>query len=313
VGDEISAMTDAGLDLPSAGGGVTSPRVSGPRSSSVVASAEGGVVDQVLGEFGQDEYGPMSLDAPPPAKNQLGVWATFRTVFRIKTVRRLVFGQTVLFAAFAGFFAFGTLFFARVYFTDELLFSVGGTRITPGEAQAQAGILIAGLSVLAIGAGAIIAAKVDDRFAATRPLLRVNAALAALLVGFFALLVFVSVEPLPIRVVAFLIFSGVNIIAVSNLSAAIADTLPARLRGSGFSAFQFLLAFGSALGAGIVGIASSVAGDDLRFGFASLLIPLIIGVLVVSRARGSYLGDADAVLAEVARGEGGPPAAPPIH
>jgi MFS family permease len=279
----------------------------------VVASADGGVVDDVLGEFGKDEYGPMALDAPPPSKNQLGVWATFRTVFRIKTVRRLVLGQTVLFAAFAGFFAFGTLFFARVYFTDELLFSVGGTRITPGEAQAQAGILIAGLSVLAIGAGAVIAAKVDDRFAATRPLLRVNAALAALLVGFFALLVFVSVEPLPIRVVAFLIFSGVNIIAVSNLSAAIADTLPARLRGSGFSAFQFLLAFGSALGAGIVGLASSAFGDDLRYGFAALLIPLIIGVIVVSRARASYLGDADAVLAEIGRGGSSAPPAPPLH
>ena len=81
-------------------------------------------------------------------------------------------------------------------------------------------------------------------------------------------------------------------------SAAIADTLPARLRGSGFSAFQFLLAFGSAFGAAIVGVASSLAGDDLRIGFAALLIPLIAGVIVVARARFTYVGDAEAVMAE---------------
>jgi hypothetical protein len=112
------------------------------------------------------------------------------------------------------------------------------------------------------------------------------------------LLVFVLVPNIAVQVLTFLIFAGVNIIAVSNLSAAIADTLPARFRGSGFSAFQFLLAFGSAFGAAIVGIGSALAGDDLRVGFAALLIPLLAGVIVVARARFTYVDDAKAVMAE---------------
>jgi MFS family permease len=313
VGDEISAMTSGrievapGAPLPPSNPSLSS-RVSGPQTVSVVSTADGAepIPEATSVPAATTSFDAAAADAAPELQtNQLGVWATFRTVFRIKTVRRLVFGQTVLYAAFAGFFAFGTLFFARVYFSDERVFSPTGAVIVPGEAQAAAGLLIAGLSILAIGAGAVIAAKVDERFSVTRQALRVTAAVVALLVGFLALLVFVSVDSLPVRVVAFLIFSGVNIIAVSNLSAAIADTLPARLRGSGFSAFQFLLAFGSAFGAGIVGLVSSLFGDDLRFGFAALLVPLAIGVFVVYRARASYLSDAEAVLAEVAAVGGG--------
>jgi MFS family permease len=256
-------------------------------------------MDEVLT---QGEFGPASMDAPPPGAtgevNTLGVWATFREVFRIKTVRRLVFGQTVLFAGFAGFFAFGTLYFARDYFQTELLFSTSGQPIVSGEAQAAAGILVAGLSIFAIGGSAVLAAKIDERYAPSRPTLRVTAAVTALIAGFVSLLVFVLVPNIAVQVLTFLICAGVNIIAVSNLSAAIADTLPARFRGSGFSAFQFLLAFGSAFGAAIVGIGSALAGDDLRVGFAALLIPLLAGVIVVARARFTYVDDAKAVMAE---------------
>jgi MFS family permease len=321
VGDEISLLTSGRPDaptqpsVPGQGESPLSSRVTGPRKATYVASQStemSSYKDQPMAAlYDQESFDrAAATNAPELQSNQLGIWATFRKVFRIKTVRRLVFGQTVLYAAFAGFFAFGTLFFARVYFTEERVFSVTGSVIVPGEAQAAAGLLIAGLSILAIGTGAVIAAKVDDRYAKTRPALRVSAAVSALLVGFLALLVFVSVDSLPVRVVSFLIFSGVNIIAVSNLSAAIADTLPARLRGTGFSAFQFLLAFGSAFGAAIVGIFSSLFGDDLRFGFAALLVPLAIGVFVVFRARASYLSDAEAVLEEVAAVGGVPPTEP---
>jgi MFS family permease len=342
VGDEISALTEGmvedtpGQGASASGASVDAPgaapsapavpmeRVSGPQSSSVVAGVNTPpaaapeaspappappvpeapehtptVMDEMLT---QGEFGPASMDAPPPGAsgevNTLGVWATFRAVFRIKTVRRLVFGQTVLFAAFAGFFAFGTLYFAREYFQTELLFSISGAEIVSGEAQAAAGILVAGLSIFAIGGSAVLAAKIDERYATSRPTLRVTAAVVALLAGFVALGIFVLVPALAVQVIAFLVFAGVNIIAVSNLSAAIADTLPARFRGSGFSAFQFLLAFGSAFGAAIVGVASALAGDDLRVGFAALLIPLIAGVIVVARARFTYVADAAAVVAE---------------
>ena len=311
------APVDAGPPVPPPAGYVAlgasgATQVSGPGTASVVSSPSGngavedaphphglgGQIESVVEAYGEPEFGPIALDvAPAPAlQRPKGVIDSFRIVFRIKTVRRLVFGQTVLFAAFAGFFAFGTLFFARVYFTTTPLFTVDGTSSVPGTAQAKAGILVAGLSIFAIGFAAFLATKIDDRFASRNPALRVNAAVVALILGFFFLLLFVVSASFGIRLVAFLVFAGVNIVAVTNLSAAIADTLPAYLRGAGFSVFQFLLAFGSAFGALAVGVGSALFGNDLRFGFAILLVPLAIGSFVVFRARSTYVADSDAVL-----------------
>jgi MFS family permease len=288
-----------------------SSQVTGPATSSVVSSPAGAVppgpehghglggqIEDVVETYGQPEFGPMTQDVAPDdvIMRPKGVIDSFRIVFRIKTVRRLVFGQTVLFSAFAGFFAFSTLFFARVYFTDESLFTVDGTASLPGSAQAAAGALVAGASIVAIGFAAFLATKIDERFAATNPSLRVTASVFALIAGFISLLVFVIADPLPIRLTAFLIFAGVNIIAVTNLSAAIADTLPAYLRGAGFSVFQFLLAFGSAFGALAVGVGSALFDNNLRFGFAVLLIPLFFGAVVVYRARSSYVEDSERVI-----------------
>jgi MFS family permease len=311
VGDEISAMVEGRAAVQNASplgsiGAPTASMVTGPQASTVVSGHRpdhhhhDGALGNALEELGAPEYAPAALDAAPPTgANQMGTWATIRYVFKIPTVRRLVIGQTVLFSAFSGFFAFVTLFFARVYFNDELIFNAEtGNQVVTGEAQAVAGILVAGLSIFAVGLGAVMAARVDDKYAPTNPSIRVKAAVIALFTGFVALAIFSFAGPLIGRLLAFLLFAGVNIFAVSNLSAAIADCLPARMRGAGFSAFQFMLAFGGALGAGIVGGVSSAFGEDLRYGFAALLIPLLIGALVVLRARGSYVADSARVLAE---------------
>jgi len=288
-----------------------SSQVSGPGTSSVVSSPAGAVppapahghglggqIEDAVETYGRPEFGPMTQDVAPDdvIMRPKGVIDSFRIVFRIKTVRRLVFGQTVLFAAFAGFFAFATLFFARVYFTDDTLFTIEGTASLPGSAQAAAGALVAGSSILSIGLGAFLATRIDERFASTNPSLRVTSSVFALIAGFFSLLIFVIADPLPIRLIAFLFFSGVNIIAVTNLSAAIADTLPAYLRGAGFSVFQFLLAIGSAVGALAVGVGSALFDNNLRFGFALLLVPLFFGAVVVYRARKSYVEDSERVI-----------------
>jgi MFS family permease len=335
VGDELSALAQRATEpaaaapvVPPAGPSAPAatiaadPRVSGPRASSIVSGgtstsaplpASAPETPPPPPHLEQPEFGPASMDAPPPGapssptEAKLGVWATFREVFRVKTVRRLVAGQTVLFAAFAGFFAFATLFFAREYFDDGNVFNVEGARVVAGEAQAIAGTLVAGLSIFAIGLAAVVADRIDARYGVKRPIIRVDAALGALTTGLVALLVFVIAAPLAVRLAAFLVFAGVNIIAVANLSAAIADTIPARFRGTGFSAFQFLLSLGSALGAALVGIGSAIAGDDLRYGFATLLIPLVIGVLVVFRGRASYLSDAEAVISEAGARSGAAP------
>ena len=111
---------------------------------------------------------------------------SFRIVFRIKTVRRLVFGQTVLFSAFAGFFAFGTLFFARVYFTDEPLFTVDGTASSAGFGAGRGRRSSSPVPASSpSGSPRSWPTKIDERFAATQPVAaRHRVAVVALIAGF---------------------------------------------------------------------------------------------------------------------------------
>ncbi len=71
-----------------------------------------------------------------------------------------------------------------------------------------------------------------------------------------------------------------------------------------FAILQMCLALGSAFGPAIVGIGSAVGGDDLRWGFLCLIVPLLVGAAIVSGARKTYRADADRVL----RPAGGPAA-----
>jgi MFS-type transporter involved in bile tolerance (Atg22 family) len=112
----------------------------------------------------------------------------------------------------------------------------------------------------------------------------------------------VAVQPLALRLTFFLLFAGLNIIAVSNLAAAVADVVPAEVRGSGFAIVQFVLTIGSAFGPAIIGICSALAGDDLRVGFAALIVPLLLGCFVVWRAKATYLKDLESTIAAAADG-----------
>jgi MFS-type transporter involved in bile tolerance (Atg22 family) len=80
-------------------------------------------------------------------------------------------------------------------------------------------------------------------------------------------------------------------IAIPNLTAAIADVLPADKRGTGFALLQLFLALGSAGGPLAVGAASDAAGS-LTTAFAVLVGPMVIGSLVVLRARSTFDRDA---------------------
>ena len=169
----------------------------------------------------------------------------------------------------------------------------------PGEGQALAGGLVAGLSVISIGLFSVISARIDTKLGAKFPTLRVTIAFLAIVLSTVSVALFIVSSALPVRLFFFLVFAGVNIIAVSNLSAAIADVLPARLRGAGFSVFQLLVGIGSSVGALSVGVVSALYGNDLRYGFAALLVPLLVGNLVVLLARSSYVKDANLVLSAV--------------
>lgn len=251
-----------------------------------------------------------------------------RQVFANSTVRKLVLGQAVVTAAFAGLFAFATSFFARFYFDDkntvknpdgdevtvvggltDQLKDLGWTAYIDPDAIGQAGLLVAGLSIPSIALGLWAVNRIDATMAAGRPALRVTAATTALLVGSVLLILFAVSSPIVLRFLFFLSFAAVIIVAVSNLGAATADVIPARLRGSGFAVLQMCMALGGAFGPALIGIGSGAADDDLRYGFALLVIPLLIGAAVLWTARRTYPDDAAAVVRETAQMGGAPPTA----
>ena len=198
-----------------------------------------------------------------------------RQVFANQTVRKLVLGQAVVSAAFAGLFAFATSFFARFYFDDtdsiknpagevvtvpggftDALKDAGWTDYVDSSAIGLAGLLVAGLSLPAITLGLFLATKIDQKFSASNPALRVTAATGALTAGAVVLFCFAAFNPIVVRFTFFLVFAALIIIAVSNLAAATADVIPARVRGSGFAVLQMCMAVGGAMGPLIIGIGS---------------------------------------------------------
>jgi MFS family permease len=80
-------------------------------------------------------------------------------------------------------------------------------------------------------------------------------------------------------------------LSFANFAAAAADVLPARIRGTGFALFTFLLTLGSALGPLVVGGVSDATGS-LGVALAVAVIPTLPGALVVARARSTVASDA---------------------
>jgi MFS family permease len=251
-----------------------------------------------------------ALDAPEPvAEKKQGVeigakiddlLRRLRQIFQIPTVRLLVLGEAVLFASFSGIFSFATTFFAREYFDDPA---------TEDTETAYAGTLVSVGSIPCILLGAYIASKLDEKYTRKDPALRIRIAFFALLIGAAAIGLFILSEPLAVRFFFFFVFAGVNIIAVANLAAAVADVIPARIRGSGFAILQVCLAIGGSFGPIIVGFGSGADGNNVEFGYSLLLIPLLVGAYLVGQARVTYPKDVAAVVLEEA---GGPPRVDPL-
>jgi MFS-type transporter involved in bile tolerance (Atg22 family) len=84
-------------------------------------------------------------------------------------------------------------------------------------------------------------------------------------------------------------------LAIPNLSAAVADVLPAHQRGIGFGLFSFLTAMGAAMGPLAVGAASDAIGS-LETAFLVLVAPIVVGSVVVLGARQAFDSDVAAVL-----------------
>lgn len=213
-----------------------------------------------------------------------GLRPQIRRLMGIATVSRLYVGLLVLFLGLGGVAFWLPSLFERSY--------------DIGEGAAAA--LAAGVGLVGIGVGATVGGILGDRMHGHVPGARVaiggTGQLLGSLVGVAAFLVEAPAARVPLLTVTVVLLS----FGVPNISAAVADVLPSRRRGVGFALMNFMVALGGAFGPLLVGVVSDALGS-LAHALAVLAAPMVLGSLIVLRARTSYEGDARAVLDE-ARG-----------
>ncbi len=209
------------------------------------------------------------------------ITAQVRELWRISTLRSVVIGLSILFFGLGGLFFWMPSFYQREYALDEAAAAaVGGG---------------AGLVGILVGIG--VGSWLGDRWHGKRAGWRVAFGGWSLLAGTAALAGAVSIGPFVPQVVCFGLanvgFAG----AIANLTAANADVVPAARRGLGFAVLQGLITLGGALGPWLIGEASDATGS-LRWAYAVVIAPLVIGSLIVLAAWRTYDADAAAALNE---------------
>ena len=205
--------------------------------------------------------------------------AQFRMLWAIPTMRILLVGIPVLFSALASLFFWSTAYFEEVH----------------SLAESEAGGIAGGVGGTGIVVGIIIGSRMGDRHHGNRAGWRLRLAGTSLLVGSAFFAAFVLLPSLPAQAAAFGMSNVFIAMAIPNLTAAVADVVPAHMRGMAFSSVQFLLAFGSAAGPPLVGATSDLLGS-LRPAMAVLLVPLALSAEWVRRGAHRFDDDAEAVI-----------------
>lgn len=243
----------------------------------LVAAGIGG--GEGAGEGGPEGGAPDDVDEHLGAAAALdGGWTVFREQLReilaVPTLRRVFAGLFALFVGIGGIIYWLPTFFDRVHDTGT---GLGGT-------------YTALVGLVGIVGGATLGGTLGDRWHGTRPGARVVLGGGGLVAGSVTLGVALLELPLLARVPLLALSLLLLSVAIPNLTAAIADVLPADRRGAGFALLQLFLALGSAGGPLAVGAASDAAGS-LTTAFAVLVAPMVVGSLVVLRARATFEAD----------------------
>lgn len=247
----------------------------GPLAEPAVGPAGGEGVETPLHATHAAEA-PGSVEHP---EDELSVMARIRMLWAIPTMRTLLVGIPVLFSALASLFFWSTAYFEDVHGLDE----------------SAAGGIAGGVGGTGIVIGIIIGSRMGDRHHGSRDGWRLRLSGSVLLV---ASVFFAGFLLLPTTAAQAACFGLANVfiaMAIPNLTAAVADVVPAQMRGMAFSSVQFLIALGSAAGPPIVGATSDIFGS-LRPAMAVLLVPLAAAGEWVRRGSHSFDGDAIAVV-----------------
>jgi MFS family permease len=197
------------------------------------------------------------------------------TLLRIRTLRSVIIGLSILFFGLGGLFFWMPSFYAREF----------------GLPEASAAAVGGGAGLVGIVAGILAGSWLGDRHHERR----VAIGGWSLLFGTVFLAGAVSVPVLVPQAICFTLanvgFAG----AIANLTAANADVVAASRRGLGFAVLQMLVTLGGALGPWLIGLASDASGS-LRLAYTVVLLPLVVGSLIVLGGQRTYRDDAAAAL-----------------
>jgi MFS family permease len=212
---------------------------------------------------------PAAADSSTPMRAQLAA------LLRIRTLRSVITGLSILFFGLGGLFFWMPSFYAREF----------------GLPEASAAAAGGGAGLVGIVAGILAGSRLGDRYHEKR----VAIGGWSLLFGTVFLAGAVSVPVLVPQAVCFTLanvgFAG----AIANLTAANADVVAASRRGLGFAVLQMLVTLGGALGPWLIGLASDSTGS-LRWAYTVVLLPLVAGSLIVLGGQRTYRSDAAAAL-----------------
>ncbi len=228
-------------------------------------------------------------EAAPPA--ELAVAGTgirelmkdIGSLIRVRTIAFIYFGLMCLFAGISGIFFWLPTYYERVF---DMGTGLGGA-------------LTAVVAIVGVIGGTVLGGALGDRLHGRVAGARVVIGGVGLFAGCFLFVGAFALGALGPHVVALTIAVVVMGTASPNLTAAIADVIPAAQRGIGFALVTFLMSIGSAFGPLGVGFASDQFGS-LRAAFYVLVVPMLIGSIVVLFGRKTFDADAERVL-EMAR------------
>ncbi|TXK39029.1 MFS transporter [Nonomuraea sp. C10] len=214
-----------------------------------------------------------------PVHDQVPFGTQLRQVIRIPTLIFVCVGLGLLTLGLAGVFYWMTTLMVRSF----------------GVETDVAGSLSGLITVAGTLSGTLIGSWLGRKWHGTRKGGRLLAGGGGITIGALILALALSMDSLAWLTVLTVLASTSMSIAIPNMTACLADVVPASARGLGFAVLQLLMAGFGAFGSLIVGIVSERTGSLLT-GMYALVPVMVIGGLLTLGARASFERDARKVL-----------------
>ncbi|MFI7465444.1 MFS transporter [Nonomuraea sp. NPDC049646] len=234
-----------------------------------------GDLDRMVAGAPAETAEPAERATPPKAP----FWQQFGQVIRIPTLLYVCVGLGLLTLGLAGIFYWLPTLMVREY----------------GVGVGAAGSLSGLITIAGTLAGTLVGSWLGRRWHGTRKGGRLLAGGGGITAGAAVLAGALAMDSIGPMTALVLLACSLMSIAIPNMTACVADVVPAAARGLGFAVLQLLITAAGAFGSLVVGIASDRFGS-LIGGMYLLVVPMIVGGLLTLGARASFERDAGRVM-----------------